>query len=51
MIVPMEQYTAVSVLALINDENAIDLVRTKMLGDTLVVEVHCVKELWQETSP
>ena len=29
----------------------IRLVREKMLEDTLVVEVHCVKELWEETSP
>jgi uncharacterized hydrophobic protein (TIGR00271 family) len=29
----------------------IRLVREKMLDDSLVVEVHCVKELWQETSP
>ena len=28
----------------------IHLIREKMLDDTLVVEVHCVKELWQETS-
>jgi uncharacterized hydrophobic protein (TIGR00271 family) len=28
----------------------IRLVREKMLDDSLVVEVHCVKELWQEVS-
>jgi len=28
-----------------------ELVRIKMLDDSLVVKVHCVKELWEETSP
>jgi uncharacterized hydrophobic protein (TIGR00271 family) len=32
-------------------DTLIDLVRQQMEDDSLKVEVHCVKELWQQTSP
>lgn len=28
----------------------IDIVRREMMDDSLVVEIHCIRELWQETS-
>ncbi|MGI9427730.1 MAG: TIGR00341 family protein, partial [Bythopirellula sp.] len=31
-------------------DDLIEIVREKMQDDSLIVEVHCIKELWQETS-
>ena len=32
-------------------EELIEIVRRKMLDESLVIEIHCVRELWQESSP
>jgi hypothetical protein len=31
-------------------DELVEIVRQKMQDESLIVEVHCVKELWQETS-